>query len=65
MISQNRMGAIRKTLWARFTKCKSSQYRFFPEGIPYNKNLRVILHHGEFDEVPTFYDGVVYWYQQH
>lgn len=64
-ISQNTQGAIRQFLWSRRTKCKSSQYRFFPEGVPFTKSLKVTLHHGEFDEVPTFYDAVAYWYQQH
>lgn len=64
-ISQNKRGAIGQTLWSRYTKCRSSQYRFFPEGIPFTKSLKITLHHGEFDEVPTFYDGVAYWYQQH
>ncbi|MHA1146653.1 MAG: glycoside hydrolase family 172 protein [Promethearchaeota archaeon] len=64
-ISQNKRGSIIKTLYGRYTKCKTSQYRFFPEGIPFKKSLKVILHHGEFDEVITFYDGVVYWYQEH
>ncbi|TFF90508.1 MAG: DUF2961 domain-containing protein [Promethearchaeota archaeon] len=64
-ISQNKRGAIAQALWAKHTKCKSSQYRFFPEGIPFQKSIKVTLHHGEFDEVITDYDGVVYWYQQH
>lgn len=64
-ISQNKRGAVAQALWAKHTECKSSQYRFFPEGIPYKKSLKVILHHGEFDEVPANYDGVVYWYQEH
>lgn len=43
--------------------CKASQYRFFPEGIPFTKSFRCIIHHGEFDEVPCDYDSVAYWYQ--
>ena len=65
MISQNKKGAIRGALWGKHTKCKSSQYRFFPEGIPFEKSLKIILHVGEFDEVSAFYDGVAYWYQEH
>ncbi len=64
-ISQNKRGTITHSLWARFTKCKTSQYRFFPEGIPFEKSIKVTLHHGEFDEVPAYYDGVAYWYQEH
>jgi hypothetical protein len=64
-ISQNKSGAIKQALFSKFTKCKSSQYRFFPEGIPFKKSLRVSLHHGEFDEVPANYDAVSYWYQEH
>ena len=38
---------------------------FFLEGIPFEKSIKVILHHGEDDDVPAFYDGVAYWYQEH
>ena len=62
-ISQNKRGLIGQALWSKYTFCKSSQYRFFPEGIPFEKSMKVILHHGEFDEIPGEYDGVVYWYQ--
>ncbi len=65
MVSQNKRGAIAQALWSKYTKCKSSQYRFYPEGIPFQRSLKITLHHGEFDEVPGFYDGVVYWYQEH
>jgi len=64
MISQNKRGAIAQFLWSRHTKCKTSQYRFFPEGIPFEKSIKVILHHGEDDDIPAFYDGVTYWYQE-
>jgi len=43
--------------------CKSSQYRFFPEGIPFKKSFKCIIHHGEFDEIPCNYNSVAYWYQ--
>jgi len=64
-ISQNKRGTIAQVLWSKRTNCMSSQYRFFPEGIPFKKSLKIILHHGEFDEIPTYYDGVIYWYQAH
>ena len=64
-ISMNKRGAIAMALWSKHTKCKTSQYRFYPEGIPFNKSLKVTLNVGEFNEVPCFYDGVVYWYQEH
>jgi hypothetical protein len=64
-ISMNKRGELSRLLWAKHTKSKTSQYRFYPEGIPFNKSLKVTLHVGEFDEVPAFYDGVVYWYQEH
>lgn len=64
-ISMNKRGAIAMALWSKHTKCKTCQYRFYPEGIPFYKSLKVTLNVGEFNEVPCFYDGVVYWYQEH
>ncbi len=63
--SMNNRGAVASFLWAKHTKCKTSQYRFYPEGIPFDRCLKVTLHHGEFDEVPADYDSVAYWYQEH
>lgn len=58
----NKRGQIFQILFAKYAHCKSSQYRFFPEGIPFEKNIRVTIHHGEFDEVLARYDSVAYFY---
>lgn len=63
--SLNKRGAALAFVLAKLSKAKSSQYRFYPEGIPFDERIRVILHHGEFDEVPAHYDCVAYWYQEH
>jgi hypothetical protein len=42
-----------------------SQYRFHPEGIPFRKGIRITVHHGEFDEIPTNFSSVASWYQKH
>lgn len=65
VISYNRWGSIVSNLFQRFKKCKVSQYRFHPEGIPFKRDIRVTSHHGEFDEVEGNYSSVAYWYQQH
>lgn len=47
--------------WRRF---RISAYRFHTrDPIPFASSIRVILHHGEFDEVPAEYSSVAYWYQ--
>lgn len=39
-------------------------YRFhIPDPIPFEKELIVRIHHGEWDEVLTDYSSVAYWYQ--
>ncbi|MBD3351221.1 MAG: DUF2961 domain-containing protein [Candidatus Lokiarchaeota archaeon] len=51
-------------LFSRWKYCKSSQYRFFPEGIPFKSKLQVTIHHGEFDEIPTNYNSTAYYYHE-
>ncbi|MGC8571579.1 MAG: glycoside hydrolase family 172 protein [Caldivirga sp.] len=39
-------------------------YRFhIPDSIPFQRELRVMIHHGEYDEVLARYESVAYWYQ--
>jgi hypothetical protein len=61
--SLNRWGSIGNTIIAHFKRLKASQYRFFPEGIPYGRTVRVVIHHGEFDEAPCDYETLVYYYR--
>ena len=63
--SLNKRGVALGFLFAKLSEAKTSQYRFYPEGIPFNEKIKVRLHHGEFDEVPANYDCVAYWYQEH
>nr|MDO8132919.1 DUF2961 domain-containing protein [Candidatus Njordarchaeum guaymaensis] len=40
-------------------------YRFHDvDAVPFKKQMRVILHHGEFDEVKTEYSSTVYYYMK-
>ena len=43
---------------------KITSYRFHPEGIPYQKSIKVTVNVGEFNEVPAFYKSVTYWYSK-
>ncbi|MHA1380218.1 MAG: glycoside hydrolase family 172 protein [Candidatus Helarchaeota archaeon] len=61
--SGNKWGIMRHHFLDSKIHCKTSQYRFFPEGVPFEKSINVIIHHGEFDEIPCNYDSVAYWYQ--
>lgn len=61
--SFNRLGLIGSTLLAGAKPTRVSQYRFHPEGIPFQRSLRITCHHGEFDEIPGNYSSVAYWYQ--
>lgn len=46
--------------WRRF---RISAYRFHvPDPIEFRTGIRVLLHHGEFDEIPADYSSVAYWY---
>ena len=60
----NKYSNIWPMLFAKHRYNKTSQYRFFPEGIPFLESLRVQLHHGEFDEVAGNYDSCVYYYHE-
>ena len=62
--STNKRQSLGEILLQRFIRNKTSQYRFFPEAIPFKNSLKVTLHHGEFDEIPANYDSVSYWYQE-
>jgi hypothetical protein len=61
----NRAGFINSMLLAKTKPMRLSQYRFHPEGIPFQKSVHITVHHGEFDEVPANFSSVAYWYQQH
>ena len=61
----NRFGMVGSMLLAGQKPMRLSQYRFHPEGIPFQKSIRITVHHGEFDEVDTNFSSVAYWYQQH
>ncbi len=61
----NRMGMLGSALFSGLKPMRLSQYRFHPEGIPFQRSLRVTVHHGEFDEIAANFSSVVYWYQQH
>ncbi|MBD3229940.1 MAG: DUF2961 domain-containing protein [Candidatus Lokiarchaeota archaeon] len=62
--SLNKWDTIMNYILSPKMRCKTSQYRFFPECIPFSKSFKCIIHHGEFDEVnPCNYDSVAYWYQ--
>ncbi|MHA1340366.1 MAG: glycoside hydrolase family 172 protein [Promethearchaeota archaeon] len=60
--SFNRAGQIIPFFFAKFSHCKTSQYRFFPEGIPFKEKIKIIIHHGEFDEIPTHYESLGFFY---
>jgi len=62
--SFNRLGMLGSMLLARTKKMKLSQYRFHPEGIPFQHSIRITVHHGEFDEVECNFSSVAYWYQK-
>jgi len=49
-------------LFSKFSHCRTSQYRFFPETIPFNNKIKITIHHGEFDEIPTNYESIAYYY---
>ncbi|MHA1146407.1 MAG: glycoside hydrolase family 172 protein [Candidatus Helarchaeota archaeon] len=43
---------------------KICSYRFHPETVPYKKSIKVLVHHGEFDEQKAFYKSVAFWYSK-
>jgi hypothetical protein len=63
--SLNRWGMAGSVLLAGIKRMKLSQYRFHPEGVPFQSSIRVTVHHGEFDEVESNFSSVAYWYQEH
>jgi hypothetical protein len=60
----NRAGFLGSMLLATVKPMRLSQYRFHPEGIPFQKSVHITVHHGEFDEVPANFSSVAYWYQK-
>ena len=60
----SRFGLVGMALLAGRRPQRLSQYRFHPEGIPFQKSIRITVHHGEFDEVAANFSSVAYWYQQ-
>ncbi|MEM4462500.1 MAG: glycoside hydrolase family 172 protein [Candidatus Bathyarchaeia archaeon] len=43
---------------------RTSCYRYHVfDPIPFRRSITVRVHHGEYDEVPTDYSSVAYWYQ--
>ena len=63
--SFNRFGLLGSMILAGTARTRVCQYRFHPEGIPFNQSIRITCHHGEFDEIAGNYSSVAYWYQQH
>jgi hypothetical protein len=63
--SLNSWGMVGGMLLSGIKRMKLSQYRFHPEGIPFNRSIRITVHHGEFDEVESNFSSVAYWYQKH
>ena len=59
----NKWDTIMSFLLQPHYHCKASQYRFFPESIPFKKSFKCIIHHGEFDEIPCDYNSVAFYYQ--
>ncbi|NVM27943.1 MAG: DUF2961 domain-containing protein [Candidatus Helarchaeota archaeon] len=49
-------------LWG---KCRVSTYRFhYPDAISFQKNIKVAINHGEFNQIDADYQSVAYWYQR-
>ena len=61
----NRSGLVGNMLLARTKPMRLSQYRFHPEGIPFQESIYITVHHGEFDEIEANFSSVAYWYQKH
>lgn len=60
----NRFGLVGGLLLAGSKPMRLSQYRFHPEGIPFQKSIHITVHHGEFDEIASNFSSVAYWYQK-
>jgi Protein of unknown function (DUF2961) len=61
----DRFGLIGSMLLAGIKPQRLSQYRFHPQGIPFQRSIHITVHHGEFDEVDSNFSSVAFWYQQH
>ena len=59
---------LRSSTWKSFFpfgRCKIALYRFhYPDTIAFNEYCRVLMNHGEWNEVDASYQSVAYWYQQ-
>jgi hypothetical protein len=58
--SLNKKGLLGSSLLARTLRTRACQYRFHPEGIPFSRSIRVVSHHGEFDEIECNYSSVAF-----
>ncbi len=48
-----------------FSRSKASMYRFhYPDAISFQKDIKVAINHGEFNQVDADYQNVAYWYQR-
>ena len=61
----NRFGLVGSMLLVGSKIQRLSQYRFHPQGIPFQRSLRITVHHGEFDEIDSHFSSVAFWYQKH
>lgn len=56
---------VRTTRWdALFSRSKVSCYRFHEPPISFNKRIKIIIHHGEFDKTKADYYSVAYYYKK-
>jgi len=56
---------VRTRRWdALFSRSRVTAYRFHEPPISFNKKIRVIIHHGEFDQVKSDYSSVAYYYKR-
>ena len=56
---------VRTRRWdALFSRSKVTAYRFHEPPISFNNKIKVIIHHGEFDEVKADYYSVAYYYKK-
>jgi len=56
---------VRTLRWdAIFSRSKVSCYRFHEPPISFNKSIKIIIHHGEFDEFKADYYSVAYYYKK-
>lgn len=62
--SFSRWGPLGYYLLSKVFLTKTSQYKFFPETIPFLKSFKCLAHVGEKDEVVASYNSLAYWYQE-